>query len=382
MSTQNNIVWHETLHIDKNSGARYGLLHTPRGAFETPMFMPVGTQATVKGMSPRELKEMGADIILSNTYHLWMRPGHEIVSEAGGLHQFMQWDKGILTDSGGFQVFSLSSPKDITEEGVHFKSHIDGSKQFLTPELSMEIQNHLGADIIMAFDECIPYPADASYAARSSDRTTRWLERCIAAHKNTSHQALFGIVQGGMYPELRRKSIREISQFDLPGYGIGGLSVGEPSEVYYQMLHETIPFMPSDKPRYLMGVGTPDYMLEAVSTGVDMFDCVMPTRIGRNGSVWTKSGRMIVRDSVYARQHIPIEDDCSCYTCQNFTRAYIRHLIKADEMLGLRLCSYHNLHFLINLMKEARLAIQEDRYLDFKEEFLHLWGNGKYKSPF
>lgn len=378
IETNKPVVWHEILHEDKQSGARFGILHTPHGSFKTPMFMPVGTQATVKGMSPRELEEMGAGVILSNTYHLWMRPGSELVREAGGLHKFMQWPKGLLTDSGGFQVFSLSSPKDIVEEGVHFKSHIDGSKQFLTPELSMKIQEDLGADIIMAFDECIPYPAEESYAARSSDRTTRWLERCIKAFQNTDQQALFGIVQGGMYPKLRRKSIAEITQFDLLGYGIGGLSVGEPADLYYQMLEETVPYMPENKPRYLMGVGTPDYMLEAIANGVDMFDCVMPTRIGRNGSVWTKHGRLIVRDRKYSKQHIPIEEDCTCYTCKNFTRAYLRHLIKADEMLGLRLCSYHNLHFLIHLMGEVQNAITENRFLSFKEEFMARWGDGKY----
>jgi queuine tRNA-ribosyltransferase len=378
--TQQACVWHEVLHIDKDTGARAGILHTPHGSFPTPMFMPVGTQATVKGISPRELEEMGADVVLSNTYHLWMRPGSEIVRKAGGLHDFMQWPKGILTDSGGFQVFSLSSPKDIVEEGVHFKSHIDGSKHFLTPEKSMKIQMDLGADIIMAFDECIPYPAERAYAAKSSDRTTRWLERCIKAFDQTDKQALFGIVQGGMYPDLRQKSIREITSFDLPGYGVGGLSVGEPPEKYYAMLKETIPYLPEDKPRYLMGVGTPDYMLEAIEQGVDMFDCVMPTRIGRNGTVWTRYGRMIVRDNKYSTQFEPIDPTCSCYTCTHFTRAYIRHLLKADEMFGLRLTSYHNLYFLIRLMREVREAIMEDRFADYSKSFLEDWGDGKYKE--
>lgn len=378
--TQQACVWHEVLHIDKDTGARAGILHTPHGSFPTPMFMPVGTQATVKGISPRELEEMGAGVVLSNTYHLWMRPGSEIVRKAGGLHDFMQWPKGILTDSGGFQVFSLSSPKDIVEEGVHFKSHIDGSKHFLTPEKSMKIQMDLGADIIMAFDECIPYPAERAYAAKSSDRTTRWLERCIKAFDQTDKQALFGIVQGGMYPDLRQKSIREITSFDLPGYGVGGLSVGEPPEKYYAMLKETIPYLPEDKPRYLMGVGTPDYMLEAIEQGVDMFDCVMPTRIGRNGTVWTRYGRMIVRDNKYSTQFEPIDPTCSCYTCTHFTRAYIRHLLKADEMFGLRLTSYHNLYFLIRLMREVREAIMEDRFADYSKSFLEDWGDGKYKE--
>lgn len=378
MSRENPTVWHEIVHVDKQTGARAGLLHTPHGSFETPMFMPVGTQATVKGISPRELKEMGAGVVLANTYHLWMRPGEDLVEEAGGLHEFMQWDRGILTDSGGFQVFSLAKPKDINEDGVHFRSHIDGSKQFLTPEKSMAIQQALGADIVMAFDECIPYPADEAYAKRSSERTKRWLERCIKAFDGGDRQALFGIVQGGMYPELRRQSIRDITSFDLPGYGIGGLSVGEPPELFYEMLEETIPYMPEQKPRYLMGVGTPDYMLEAVRFGVDMFDCVMPTRIGRNGSVLTRYGRMIVRDLKFARQFIPVDENCGCYTCRNFTRAYMRHLIKADEMFGLRLTSYHNLYFLIDLMREARKAILEDRYASFTEDFFARWGNGKY----
>lgn len=371
-------VWHELLHIDSRTGARAGILHTPHGDFETPMFMPVGTQATVKGMSPRELKEMGSGVILSNTYHLWMRPGSELVKEAGGLHAFMNWDQGILTDSGGFQVFSLAKPKDIVEEGVHFRSHIDGSKQFLTPEKSMEIQQNLGADIIMAFDECIPYPAEEEYAARSSKRTVRWLERCINSFQNDKTQALFGIVQGGMYPKLRQESIRDITSFDLPGYGIGGLSVGEPKDEFFEMVKETIPYMPENKPRYLMGVGTPDYLLHGVEYGVDMFDCVIPTRIGRNGSVYSKWGRMIVRDNKFAHDFKPIEEDCDCYTCQNFSRAYIRHLIKADEMLGLRLTSYHNLHFLIHLMKKARKAILQDQYLEFSKQFLYYWGDGKY----
>nr|WP_242967399.1 tRNA guanosine(34) transglycosylase Tgt [Fastidiosipila sanguinis] len=373
-------VWHEILHIDKKTGARLGVLHTPNGSFKTPMFMPVGTAASVKGISPRELEEMGAGVVLSNTYHLWLRPGEDVVKEAGGLHEFMQWPKGILTDSGGFQVFSLTKAKDITEEGVHFRSHIDGRKLFLTPEKSMQIQNDLGADIIMAFDECIPYPADRDYAARSSERTTRWLERCIKAHKRPDEQALFGIVQGGMYPDLRRKSIEEICSFDLPGFGIGGLSVGEPKEKFFEMLEATIPYMPEDKPRYLMGVGTADYMLEAVKHGVDMFDCVNPTRIGRNGTVMTRFGRLIIRDKSSEKAFIPIDENCKCYVCQNFTRAYIRHLLKANEMFGLRLASYHNLYFLIDLMKQAQDAIAEDRYLEFIEEFELDYGDGKYSQ--
>ena len=370
-------VWYEHIHTCKQSGARLGKVHTPHGEFMTPEFMPVGTQATVKGMSPDEVASMGAHIILSNTYHLWMRPGSDIVREAGGLHSFMNWKGSILTDSGGFQVFSLANKKDIVEDGVGFKSHIDGSKHFLTPEKSMQIQHDLGSDIIMAFDECIPWPCEHEYARKSSERTTRWLERCIKAHTNTETQALFGIIQGGTFADLRKQSAREITSFDLPGYALGGLSVGEPGELMYEMLDETVPLMPWDKPRYLMGVGTPDYLIEGAIRGIDMFDCVIPTRIGRNGTVFTKKGRMIVRDAQYARDFTPIEEDCDCYVCKNYTRAYIRHLIKAGEMFGLRLCSWHNIHFLLNLMREVRQAIAEDRLLSYRDEFFESFGRAR-----
>ena len=366
-------VWHEIHHICKQSGARLGTLHTPHGSFATPAFMPVGTQATVKGMSPEEIKSMGAGIILSNTYHLWMRPGSDIVREAGGLHRFMNWDRAILTDSGGFQVFSLSDLRHITEEGVNFKSHIDGSRHTLTPEKSIEIQNDLGADIIMAFDECTPWPAERDYVKRSLERTTRWLDRCCQAHANFDRQAIFGIIQGGTHADLRQQSAREITSFDLPGYALGGLSVGEPGPLMYEMLETTVPLMPANKPRYLMGVGTPDYLIEAAARGIDMFDCVLPTRIGRNGSVLTSKGRMIVRDACFARDFTPIDADCDCYVCQNYTRAYIRHLIKAGEMFGLRLTSWHNIHFLLKLMEKVRAAIAEDRLLDFRDEYLENW---------
>lgn len=362
-------VWYELKHICKQTGARLGVVHTPHGSFETPTFMPVGTQASVKGMSPDEIKSIQAGILLSNTYHLWMRPGPEIVRRAGGLHKFMNWDRAILTDSGGFQVFSLSDLRNIKEEGVHFRSHIDGSKQLLTPEKSMSVQNDLGSDIIMAFDECTPWPAEHSYVDHSLERTTRWLERCIKSHANPDRQALFGIIQGGTYADLRRKSAEQITSFDLPGYAIGGLSVGEPGELMYEVLEETVHLMPADKPRYLMGVGTPDYLIEAVVRGLDMFDCVLPTRIGRNGSVLTRKGRMIIRDSKFAADFRPIEEDCDCYACQNFTRAYIRHLIKAGEMFGLRLTSWHNLRFLMRFMEDIRKAIAEDRLGDFRDEF-------------
>ena len=362
-------VYYEHIHTCKQSGARLGRVHTPHGSFDTPVFMPVGTQATVKGMSPEEVEDMGARIILSNTYHLWMRPGNKVVAKAGGLHSFMNWKHSILTDSGGFQVFSLAKPKDIKEEGVRFKSHIDGSSHLLTPELSMEIQNDLGSDIIMAFDECTPWPCEHTYAKKSLERTTRWLERCIKSHKNPDSQALFGIIQGSCFADLRKQSAKEITSFDLPGYAIGGLSVGEPANLMYEMLEETVPLMPEDKPRYLMGVGTPDYLIEGAIRGIDMFDCVLPTRIGRNGTVMTRDGRLIVRDAKNAEDFRPIEEDCDCYVCRNYSRAYVRHLLKAGEMFGLRLCSWHNLHFLLHLMEDVRKAIAEDRLLDFRDEF-------------
>ena len=362
-------VYYEHIHTCKQSGARLGRVHTPHGTFDTPVFMPVGTQATIKGMAPEEVESMGARIILSNTYHLWMRPGNEIVKKAGGLHTFMNWKHSILTDSGGFQVFSLARPKDIKEEGVHFKSHIDGSAHLLTPELLMQIQNDLGSDIIMAFDECCAWPSEHKYAKQSLERTTRWLERCIKAHADPDKQALFGIIQGSCYADLRKQSAKEITSFDLPGYAIGGLSVGEPAELMYEMLEETVPLMPEDKPRYLMGVGTPDYLIEGAIRGIDMFDCVLPTRIGRNGTVLTKDGRLIIRDKKSAEDFRPIEEDCDCYACKNYSRAYIRHLLKAGEMFGLRLCSWHNIHFLLHLMEDVRKAISDDRLLDFRDEF-------------
>ena len=358
----------------KQTGARLGVVHTPHGSFDTPAFMPVGTQGTVKGMSPLELKEIDAQIILSNTYHLYIRPGNELIREAGGLHSFMSWDRPILTDSGGFQVFSLSDLRNIKEEGVTFKSHIDGSKHMFTPELAMKIQNDLGSDIIMSFDECIPYPSEYDYAKRSLERTTRWAARCKEAHKNTDQQALFGIVQGGVYADLREQSAKELVQLDFPGYSIGGLSVGEPAQDMYNMLECTVPLLPEDKPRYLMGVGSPDYLIEGTIRGIDMFDCVLPTRIGRNGTVMTSRGKIIVRDAKYARDFNPMDPECDCYACRNFTRAYIRHLLKAQEVLGIRLTTWHNLKFLLDLMKKVRQAIMEDRLGDFRNEFFSSYG--------
>ena len=362
-------VYYEHIHTCKQTGARLGRVHTPHGTFETPAFMPVGTAATVKGMSPEEVSEMGANIILSNTYHLWLRPGSKIVGGAGGLHKFMNWPGAVLTDSGGFQVFSLAKPKNIKEEGVMFNSHIDGAKKFLTPELSMEIQNDLGADIIMAFDECCPYPSEYEYAKRSLERTTRWLSRCIDAHKNTDKQALFGIIQGSMYKDLRQMSAEQITSFDLPGFAIGGLSVGEPKDLFLDILGSTVPHMPEDKPRYLMGVGTPDYLIEGAINGIDMFDCVVPTRMGRHGTIMTDKGRKIIRDQKYADCYEPMDPGCDCYACKNFTAAYVRHLLKANEMFGLRLCTYHNIHFLLKLMERIKEAIAEDRLADFAKEF-------------
>lgn len=367
-------VTYELIKTCKQSGARLGVLHTPHGDIETPIFMPVGTQATVKSMTPEELKEIGSQIILSNTYHLYLRPGHELVKKAGGLHEFMHWDKPILTDSGGFQVFSLGPLRKISEEGVEFRSHLDGSKHFLTPEKAMEIQNALGSDIMMAFDECAPYPASREYVKNSLERTTRWLERCKEAHKNPEKQALFGIIQGGMYKDLREQSAKEITAIDLPGYAIGGLSVGEPKPMMYDILEHTTPFMPVDKPRYLMGVGSPDDLIEGVIRGVDMFDCVLPTRIARNGTAMTSQGKVVVRNATYAEDFTPLDPECDCYTCRNYTKAYIRHLIKTNEMLGARLITTHNLHFLLKLMEYIRQAIREDRLLDFREEFFTKYG--------
>ena len=368
---------YELIKTCKQSGARLGRLHTPHGVIETPIFMPVGTQATVKSMTPEELKEIGSQIILSNTYHLYMRPGHDLVKEAGGLHKFMNWDRPILTDSGGFQVFSLGPLRKITEEGVHFRSHIDGSKHFISPEKAMEIQNALGSDIMMAFDECAPYPADREYVKNSLERTTRWLKRCKEAHKNTEKQALFGIIQGGMYKDLREQSAKEILELDLPGYAVGGLSVGEPKEEFLDILKYTAPLMPKDKPRYLMGVGTPDYLIEAAIAGIDMCDCVLPTRIARNGTAMTANGKVVVRNATYERDWGPLDPTCDCYTCKNYTRAYIRHLVKTNEILGVRLLSIHNLRFLTKLMERVRIEIENDNLLNFKNEFYKKYGYTK-----
>ncbi|MDO4544139.1 MAG: tRNA guanosine(34) transglycosylase Tgt [Clostridia bacterium] len=359
----------ELLHVCKQSGARLGRLYTPHGVIDTPCYMPVGTQATVKAMTPRDVEETGASILLANTYHLYMRPGHELVAEAGGLHKFMHWDRPILTDSGGFQVFSLAKINDILEDGVVFRSHIDGSKHLFTPESVMEIEQALGADIAMCFDECAPHTADHAYAKKAMERTHRWAARCKQAHTRQD-QALFGIVQGGMYKDLRIESAKHLSDMDFIGYGIGGLSVGEPKPVMYEMLETLMPHMPKDKPRYLMGVGSPDCLLEGVLRGVDMFDCVLQTRAARNGLALTGNGRVMLRNKTFERDFTPIEEGCDCYACKNFTRAYIRHLIKAEEILSAQLITMHNIRFSVRLMEQVRAAIAEDRYLDFAREQL------------
>ncbi|HEY8418562.1 MAG TPA: tRNA guanosine(34) transglycosylase Tgt [Limnochordales bacterium] len=357
------------------TAARTGRLSTPHGELETPVFMPVGTQATVKTMTPHEVEGIGFRIILANTYHLYLRPGAELVREAGGLHRFMAWPHAILTDSGGFQVFSLARLRRIEEEGVTFQSHLDGSRHFISPEKSIEIQEALGADIIMAFDECAPYPCDYEYARRSMELTHRWAARCQKAHRRRD-QALFGIVQGSVYEDLRAASARTLADMDFPGYGIGGLSVGEPKETMLAMLDVVNGILPVEKPRYLMGVGAPEDLVEGVARGVDMFDCVLPTRIGRHGTVFTRTGTLIVRDARYARDFGPLDPDCGCYVCRHYTRAYIRHLFKAGEVLGMRLATWHNLAFLHRLMAEMRAAIREGRFAQFRDEFRRTYRGG------
>ena len=360
------------LHQDKNTNARYGTLKTNYGTFETPMFMPVGTQATVKMLSPEELKEMHSAIILSNTYHLWLRPGEDIIEKAGGLHKFMNYDGPILTDSGGFQVFSLAKnkKKDIVEEGVHFKSHLDGSHLLLTPEKSIQIQNKLDSDIAMSFDECPPASASYEYMQNSVERTLRWAKRGKEVHNNPN-QSLFGIVQGGAYQDLRELSAKETVKLDFDGYSIGGVANdGESKEDMYHAIDYSIPFLPEDKPRYLMGVGEPVDIIEGVIRGIDMFDCVLPTRIARHGNAFTKNGKINIRNAKYKETFEPIEKDCDCYACKHYTKAYIRHLIIANEGFGARLLSIHNVRFLIHLVEELRIAIQEDTILEYREQFL------------
>ncbi|MBE6020727.1 MAG: tRNA guanosine(34) transglycosylase Tgt [Firmicutes bacterium] len=365
----------ELLKQSERSKARRGRITTLHSVIETPVFMPVGTQATVKALKPEEISDMGARIILSNTYHLYLRPGHELIKEAGGLHKFMNWDGSILTDSGGFQVFSLGKLRKISEEGVKFQSHIDGSSHMLTPEKVMEIQTALGSDIMMAFDECAPYPADRNYVKNSLERTSRWLKRCKEAHWNTEKQALFGIMQGGMYKDLRKLSAEQIVEMDLPGYSIGGLSVGEPKEIMYDVMDECVDYLPKEKPRYLMGVGSPDCLFEGVARGIDMFDCVLPTRIARNGMVFTSEGKLSIKNKKYERDFTPLDHKCDCYVCRNYSRAYLRHIFKANEILSSMLLSHHNIYYLVNLMKEIRLAIEEDRFEELRTRFYEETGD-------
>ena len=364
---------------EKNTKARLGTIKTNYGTVETPMFMPVGTKATVKGLSPEEVKETGAGIVLANTYHLWLRPGEDIVSKAGGLHKFMNYDGPILTDSGGFQVFSLAKnkKKDITEEGVYFKSHIDGKKLFLTPEKSIEIQNKLDSDIAMSFDECPPASASYEYLKNSVERTIRWAKRGKAVHSN-KNQSLFGIVQGGAYEDLRKYSATETVKLDFDGYSIGGVANdGESKEDMYKAIDYSIPYLPEDKVRYLMGVGEPIDIIEGVIRGVDIFDCVLPTRIARHGQAFTRAGKINLNNAKYKEDFTPIEEDCDCYACKHYTKAYIRHLLNQEEMLGGRLLSIHNIRFLIRLTEELREAIKEDRVLEYKKEFLKNYNSKK-----
>lgn len=359
----------EVTHICKQSGARCGIIHTPHGDVETPIFMPVGTQATVKFLSPEELYDLNAGIILANTYHLWLRPGEDIVDKAGGVQKFMNYKGPMLTDSGGFQVFSLADNRKITEEGVTFKSHLDGTKLFMSPEESIHVQNKIGADIIMSFDECIPFPATYEYAKKSTERTLRWALRGKQAHNNPN-QALFGIVQGGDYQDLREHCAKELVKMDFDGYSIGGTSVGEDKETMYRMIDYAVKYLPEDKPRYLMGVGAINDLLEGISRNVDMFDCVLPTRIARHGTLTTSQGRINIKKAMYKDDFTPLDPNCDCYTCRNYTKAYLHHLFRAKEGFGMRLMSIHNIRFLIKLMEDARQAIKEDRFNDFKEEVL------------
>lgn len=364
----------EVQHIEKHTGARAGVFHTPHGDVLTPVYMPVGTQATVKGVLPRDLKEAGSSIVLSNTYHLYMRPGDEIVKKAGGLHKFMNWDGPILTDSGGFQVFSLTKLNKIKEEGVYFNSHIDGSRHLFTPEKSISIQENLGADIIMQFDQCSEYGYTHTQAEDAMNLTSRWLERCAAA-KSRDDQVLFPIVQGNMYKDLREESLKRAVSYADCGIGIGGLSVGEPKPLMYEILDFMQPMLPDNMPRYLMGVGSPDCLIEGVIRGIDMFDCVLATRVARNGTAFTSRGKIVVRNGAYKEDFTPLDEECGCYCCKNYTKAYLRHLLNVDEMLGAMLLSLHNITFLHKLMRGLRDAIFADSLQDFAKEFYAKYGN-------
>ncbi len=362
------------IHKDKNSNARRGKIETNYGVVDTPMFMPVGTQATVKTLSPEEVKDCGSGIILANTYHLWLQPGEDIVDKAGGLHKFMNYDGPILTDSGGFQVFSLAKPKDITEEGVKFKNHLNGDSLFLTPEKSIEIQNKLDSDIAMSFDECVGFPHTRKYVEDSVERTLRWAKRGKDVFNNP-RQSLFGIVQGAEFEDLRKHCVEELVKMDFDGYSIGGTAVGEPKELQYKQVEYSCKYLPDDKVRYLMGVGDPDDLVENIERGVDIFDCVSPTRLARHGHFYTRYGKLNVKNARFTEDFTPLEDSCDCYACKNYTRAYIHHLIKSEEVFGQRLLSIHNIRFLIKMMEEIRIAIENDKFLEYKEDFLK-----KYKG--
>ena len=366
----------EVIKKDKDTNARVGVIHTEHGDIPTPIFMPVGTLGTVKTMTVEELKDMDAKIILGNTYHLYLKPGMKVMRQAGGLHKFMNWDRPILTDSGGFQVFSLSDMRKINENGVEFRSHIDGSKHFFTPEKSIEIQNDIHSDIMMSFDECVEARADYDYVKQSMERTIRWAKRGLDYHKEHSHddQSLFGIVQGGLFKDLREKSVNETTAMDFDGYSIGGLSVGETKEEMIDILNFTTPMLPYDKPRYNMGVGTPDYLFESFQAGIDMADCVLPTRMARHGTALTSTGRLIVKNAKYKDDFTALDHECDCYTCKNYSRSYLRHLVNVNEILGARLLSYHNLYFLLKLCENIRQAIMEDRFMEYKEEFYNKYG--------
>ncbi|NLC70637.1 MAG: tRNA guanosine(34) transglycosylase Tgt [Desulfuromonadaceae bacterium] len=358
------------LHRDAGSEARRGFIETARGRIETPIFMPVGTQGTVKGMLPEALEEVGAQIILGNTYHLYLRPGHELIRRLGGLHRFMNWRRPILTDSGGYQVFSLSRLRSIDEEGVVFQSHLDGSRHLLTPELSIAVQEALGADIVMAFDECIPYPAERDYVIASSDRSSRWAQRSKAALQRGQRQAaLFGIVQGGMFPELRARSAQQLQDVGFDGYALGGLALGEESALRYEIFASSLPLLPADRPRYIMGVGTPADLVEGVARGGDMFDCVMPTRNARNGVLFTTFGKLSIKQSRYREDSLPVDPNCGCYVCRHYSRAYLRHLYLANEILASVLNTHHNLHYYLRLMEGMREAVSQDRFAEFRNDF-------------
>lgn len=370
---------YEVIKECKQSGARIGRLTTPHGVIETPVFMPVGTNATVKALTPQVIEETGASIILSNTYHLYLRPGHELVKKAGGLHKFMNWNKPILTDSGGFQIFSLSKLRKITDDGVKFSSYIDGSRHYLTPEDAIQIQHALGSDIIMAFDECTASDTNYKKSRIAMERTLAWLDRCYKAHEGHEDQMLFPIVQGNMYKDLRKESIQRTLEYAKCGFSIGGLSVGEPKPVMYEMLDMLREYYPKDQPRYLMGVGSPDCLIEGIMRGIDMFDCVLPTRIARNGMAFTRHGNIMLRNASFKEDFSPVEEGCDCYCCRNFSRAYIRHLINSNEILGGELLSIHNIRFLVRLMEDVKEAIRNDRFGDFYKEFVnnYTWGAKK-----